>query len=101
MRVERLYRLFPAFDSGEDALWIPPGGGSSARSTTLCTAPVGSGGFAGLARLVAHQPFDALRHEPGLPSPHPGWDFPERRMISAVLQPSAVAIMMLARHTCF
>ena len=28
--------------------------------------------FAGLARLVPRQPFDALRHEPGLPSPHHG-----------------------------
>ena len=26
--------------------------------------------LAGLARLVAQQPFDALRHEPRLPSPH-------------------------------
>jgi hypothetical protein len=31
--------------------------------------------FAGLARLVARQPFDALRHEPGLPSPHHGLGF--------------------------
>jgi hypothetical protein len=30
-----------------------------------------------------------------------GFDRPDRRMISAVLQPSAVARMMLARHTCF
>src|SRR5258706_9951678 len=30
-----------------------------------------------------------------------GFDLPERRMISAVPQPSAVARMMLARHTCF
>ncbi len=31
--------------------------------------------FAGLARLVARQPFDAFRHEPGLPSPHHGLGF--------------------------
>jgi hypothetical protein len=30
-----------------------------------------------------------------------GFDLPERSMISAVPQPSAVARMMLARHTCF
>jgi hypothetical protein len=31
--------------------------------------------FAGLARLVAREPFDALRHEPRLPSPHHGLRF--------------------------
>ena len=30
-----------------------------------------------------------------------GFDLPDRRMISAVPQPSAVARMMAARHTCF
>jgi hypothetical protein len=30
-----------------------------------------------------------------------GFDFPDRRMISAVPQPSAVARITLARHTCF
>ena len=30
-----------------------------------------------------------------------GFDLPDRRMISAVPQPSAVARMILARHTCF
>jgi hypothetical protein len=30
-----------------------------------------------------------------------GFDLPERRMISAVPQPSALARMMVARHTCF
>ena len=30
-----------------------------------------------------------------------GFDLPDRRIISAVPQPSAVARMMLARHTCF
>jgi hypothetical protein len=29
-----------------------------------------------------------------------GFDLPERRMISVVPQPSAVARMILARHTC-
>src|SRR3982074_3269261 len=29
-----------------------------------------AGGLARLARLVAQQPFDALRHEPRLPGPH-------------------------------
>jgi len=31
--------------------------------------------FAGLARLVARQPFDALRHESGLPPPNRGLGF--------------------------
>ena len=31
--------------------------------------------YAGLARLVARQPFDPLRHEPCLPSPHHGLGF--------------------------
>src|ERR1700732_467431 len=30
-----------------------------------------------------------------------GFDLPDRRMISAVPQPSAVARITLARHTCF
>src|SRR5438105_9637917 len=55
--------------------------------------------FAGLARLVAREPFSAMnrachRHTTG-------FDLPDRRMISAVPQPSAVARMMLARQTCF
>jgi hypothetical protein len=54
--------------------------------------------FAGLARLTAPQPSAMNRachlHTTGL-------DLPERRMISAVPQPSAVARMILARHTCF
>ena len=35
--------------------------------------------FAGLARLVAPRPFDALGHEPRLPSPHHRLDLPDRR----------------------
>ena len=57
--------------------------------------------LAGLARLVAGKPVDTLGHESRLPSPDHGFDLPERRMISAVPQPSAVARMMWARHTCF
>jgi hypothetical protein len=30
-----------------------------------------------------------------------GFDLPDRRMISAVPQPAAVARMMAARYTCF
>lgn len=79
---------------------VSPGGGPSARSTTLCTVSVGSGGMPGLrvlSRVSPSTPFAmnraCHRHTTGL-------DLPERRMISVVPQPWAVARMMLARHTC-
>ena len=62
---------------------------------------VGDRRFAGLPRLVAQQPLNpgaikrcCQRHTLGL-------DTPARRMTSTVPQPSAVARMICARHTCF
>jgi hypothetical protein len=47
--------------------------------------------FAGLARLVARQPFDASAMNRACHLHTTGLDLPERRMISAVPQPSTVA----------
>jgi len=57
--------------------------------------------LAGFARFIARQACNAFRHEPRLPPPYTGLALPDRRMISAVPQPSAVARMILARQTCF
>jgi hypothetical protein len=40
-------------------------------------------------------------HEAFLPTPDGGFDVLDRRMISMVPQPSAVARIILARQTCF
>lgn len=55
-------RLTPAaFASIRPVQWVvSPGGGPSARSTTLCTVPVGSGGLPGFRSCRAL----ALRHPP-------------------------------------
>ena len=78
-----------------------PGGGPSARSTTFCTVSADSGGLPGarvLSRVSPSTP-SAMNRACHLHTTH--FDLPDRRMISAVPQPSAVARMMLARHTCF
>jgi hypothetical protein len=74
------------------------GGGPSARSITRCTVTAGNGGC-----LVAGQAGNAFRHEPRPASATPitGLALPDRRVISVVPQPSAVARMILARQTCF
>jgi hypothetical protein len=56
--------------------------------------------LAGLARLIAQQTRHGHGHEARLPCPHHRLR-PDRRMISVVPQPSAVARMILARQTCF
>jgi hypothetical protein len=64
------------------------GGGPSARSITRCTVTAGNGGC-----LVAGQAGNAFRHEPRPASATPitGLALPDRRVISVVPQPSAVA----------
>src|ERR1700704_1980932 len=73
----------------------------SARKDTRCTVAAGSGGLTGLRVLSRVRPATpsvmnraCQRHTTGLA-------LPDRRMISAVPQPSAVARMILARQTCF
>src|SRR6202521_2240844 len=64
-------RLTPAaLASSRPVQWVlSPGGGPKARDHPL--NGVGrQRGLTRLARLVAQQPFDALRHEPRLPGPH-------------------------------
>ena len=57
--------------------------------------------LARLARLVAKQPSTPSCMKRSCQRQTTGLERPERRMISKVPQPSAVARMMLARHTCF
>jgi hypothetical protein len=70
----------------------------TAKSTTRRTVATGSGGLPGLRTRVRPATPSAMnrachRHTTGLA-------LPDRRMISAVPQPSAVARMILARQTC-
>jgi len=65
-------------------------GSGAFRSTNLRGAETCRGSASG-----------ALRREPHLSCPHTGFDLPERRMISAVPQPPAVASIISARRTCF
>jgi hypothetical protein len=55
----------------------------------------------GLARLIAQQPVDPSAMNRACQVHTTGFALPDRRMISAVPQPSAVARMIWARHTCF
>ena len=59
--------------------------------------------FAGLPRLVARQPFDALRHEPRLPFPNHGLGFARGAAhdLGCATAVGRGKRMMLARHTCF
>ena len=64
-------------------------------------AQTGSGGLPGLRVLSRVSPSTPSAMNRACHLHTTGLDLPERRMISAVPQPSAVARMMLARHTCF
>src|SRR6266511_3668002 len=57
--------------------------------------------LARFARLVVQQPINALLINRACQRHTTGLALPDRRMISAVPQPSAVARMIWARHTCF
>ena len=96
-------KLTPAaFASIRPVQWVAsPGGGPSARSTTRCTVSGGSGGLPGLRVLSRASPSTPSAMNRACHRHTTGFDLPDRRMISAVPQPSAVARMILARHTCF
>ncbi len=96
-------RLTPAaFANIRPVQWVSsPGGGPSARSTTLCTVSVDSGCLPGLRVLSRVSPSTPSVMKRACHLHTTGFDRPDRRIISAVPQPSAVARMMLARHTCF
>ena len=64
----------------------------------ISSQPASASGFRVLSRVSPSTP-SAMNRACHLQTT--GLDLPERRMISAVPQPSAVARMMLARHTCF
>jgi hypothetical protein len=74
------------------------------RQVDHCTVPVGSGGLPGLRVLSRVSPSTPSAMNRACHLHTTGLDLPERRMISAVPRPSAVARMMLARHeslNCF
>jgi hypothetical protein len=56
--------------------------------------------FAGRARLIARQPFDALCHKPRLPSPHHWLRFARLAHILGRAAAVGLARMMLARQKC-
>src|SRR3984893_7608247 len=96
-------RLTPAaLASSRLVQWVlSPGGGPKARSTTRCTVLGGSGGLPGLRGLSRNSPSTPSAMNRACQVHTTGFDLPDRRMISAVPQPSAVARITLARHTCF
>jgi hypothetical protein len=68
---------------------------------TRCTVTAGNGGLPGLRVLSRVNPATPSAMNRACQRHTTGFDLPERRMISEVPQRSAVARMMLARHTCF
>src|SRR6266536_2302136 len=76
-------------------------GGPVTRSTTNCTVPAGSGGLPGLRVLSRSNPSTPSAMNRACQVHTTGFALADRRMISAVPQPSAVARMIWARHTCF
>ncbi len=96
-------RLTPAaLASSRPVQWVlSPGGGPKARSTTRRTVLGGSGGLPGLRVLSRNSPSTPSAMNRACQVHTTGFDLPDRRMISAVPQPSAVARITLARHTCF
>ena len=96
-------RLTPAaFAMPRPVQWVlSPGGGANVRSTTRLTVSAGSGDLPG-GRVLS-------RKSPSMPScmkrscqrQTTGFERPERRMISSVPQPSAVARITRARAACF
>ena len=82
--------------------WVAsPGGSASVSSTTRSTAAAGNGGSPGLRVLSRSSPATPSRINRSCQRHTHGFETPARRMISAVPQPSAVARMIRARHTCF
>src|SRR5713101_1426140 len=96
-------KLTPAaFASIRPVQWVAsPGGGPSAKSITRCTVAAGSGGLPGLRVLSRVSPATPSAMNRACQRHTTGLALPDRRMISAVPQPSAVAMIILARQTCF
>jgi hypothetical protein len=86
-------KLMPsAFARIRPVQWVAAsGGGPSARSTTCCTASGGSGGLPGLRVLSRASPATPSAMNHACHRHTTGFDLPDRCMISAVPQPSAVA----------
>src|SRR5262245_8532430 len=78
-----------------------PGGGPVTRSMTFWTVAAGSGGLPGLRVLSRSNPSTPSAMNRCCHRHTTGFALPDRRMISVVPQPSAVARMIWARHTCF
>src|SRR5215472_999666 len=78
-----------------------PGGSARVSSTTRSITVGGNGGRPGLRVLSRSRPATPSRMNRSCQRHTHGFDTPARRMISAVPQPSAVARMIRARHTCF
>jgi hypothetical protein len=95
-------KLTPAaFASVRPVQWFAsPGAGPSARSTTRCTVPGGNGSLPGMRVLSRVSPATPSGIKRACHVHTTGFDLSERRMISAVPQPAAVARIILARHTC-
>src|SRR6266542_6215901 len=78
-----------------------PGGGPVTRPKTSCTVSAGSGALPGLRVLSRSKPSTPSSMNRACQVHTTGFALPDRRMISAVPQPAAVARRIWARHTCF
>src|SRR6266487_4006107 len=78
-----------------------PGGGPVTRPMTSCTVSAGSGALPGLRVLSRSKPSTPSSMNRACQVHTTGFALPDRRMISAVPQPAAVARRIWARHTCF
>src|ERR1700716_592549 len=78
-----------------------PSGGPNAKATTRWTLSGESGALPGLRVFSRNSPSTPSAMNRACQVHTTGLALPERRMISAVPQPSAVARIILARHTCF
>jgi hypothetical protein len=96
-------KLTPAaFASIRPLQWVASAGGAeSTKSTTRCTVAAGSGGLLGLRVLSRVSPSTPSAMNRACQRHTTGLALPDRRMISVVPQPSAVARTILARQTCF
>src|SRR5665647_3506544 len=94
-------RLTPtALASSRPVQWVAsPGGGPNAKSTTRCTVSVDSGGLPGLRVLSRNSPSTPSAMNRACQVQTTDLALPERRMTSAVPQPSAVARMISVSYT--
>ena len=82
--------------------WVAsPGGSARVSSTTRSIRAEGKGGRPGLRVLSRNSPATPSRINRSCQRHTHGFETPARRIIAAVPQPSAVARMICARHTCF